>query len=89
MRNPTRPTANLAREQQRDRARRLGMSGSCNAKQSQEGDHAGAVVEQALAGDLRLERPRHAEFAQNGNYRDRVGRRDERAEQQAVDEFQP
>ena len=52
------------------------------------GHDAGAVVEQALAGDLHFHRGRHADAAQDADHGDRVGRRHHGAQQHAVHELQ-
>ena len=53
-------------------------------QQREKDDDAGPIVEQALAGDPRLQALRHADPPDHRQHRDRIGRRDEGAEQQAV-----
>ena len=57
-----------------------------DVEQDQEHHHADAVVEQRLAGHLHPQAPRGVYLAQNPKYGDRVGGRDESAEQQAVEQ---
>ena len=56
-----------------------------NLEEPGEDRNADAVVEERLAGDLNLERPGSSDLLEQRQYRDRIGRRDESTEQQAVD----
>ncbi len=53
-------------------------------EQADEQDHAHAVVEERLAGDLHLQVSRSLERLQHPEHRDGIGRRDEGPEQQTV-----
>ena len=64
------------------------MSSGSHAQQDQKDHHADAVVEERLARDLHLEAAGNRCLLQDGEHRDRVGRRDQRPEQQAREEGQ-
>ena len=61
----------------------VGAGQAGHRQQAKEGDDADAVVEERLARDLRLEAGRRVQLLQQAHHRDRIGRRDQRAEDQA------
>jgi hypothetical protein len=65
--------------------RRAAITAGGDRHQDGEHHHADPVVEQALAGDLGLQRLRHLDGLEDAEHRHRVGRRDQRPEHQAIE----
>jgi len=80
-------TDRLLGEQQAEAAQGRHLPETQHPQQDAEQHHRGAVIEQRLADDGGLQRLGRAAALEDAHGRDRIGRRNQRAEQQAVDEI--
>src|SRR6185436_8118642 len=81
-------SSRFLREQEQTFLRRRREAAVEHPQEEGEDDHTDAVIEQGFSRDDQLELPGRAGRLEYAHHRERVGGRDERSEQQAIDERQ-